>query len=108
MGIALLYLGYEFNSTNPDELKKAADLLVATKKTKDCMGFKPGVGGKNDVVAGTAAAAIVYNGDAIQSMIDRFIGDLKALSEAVHTHDGQQLLDIFAAAKAARDRYVEN
>ena len=48
------------------------------------------------------------NGDAIQSMIDRFIGDLQALSEAVHTHDGQQLLDIFAAAKAARDRYVEN
>ena len=41
-------------------------------------------------------------------MIDRFIGDLQALSEAVHTHDGQQLLDIFAAAKAARDRYVEN
>ena len=48
------------------------------------------------------------NGDAIQSMIDRFIGDLQALSEAVHTHDGQQLLDIFAAAKSARDRYVGN
>ena len=48
------------------------------------------------------------NGDAMQAMIDRFIGDLQALSEAVHTHDGQQLLDIFAAAKAARDRYVEN
>ncbi len=68
MGIALLYLGYDFNSTDPKELKAAADLLVATKKTKDCMGFKPGVGGKNDVVSGTAAAAIVYNGDAIQSV----------------------------------------
>lgn len=48
------------------------------------------------------------NGDAIQSMIDRFIGDLQALSQAVHAQDGQQLLDIFSAAKAARDRYVEN
>lgn len=70
MGIALLYKGYDFNSTNPKELKEAADLLVATKKSKDCMGFKPGVGGKNDVVAGTAAAAIVYNGDAIQSVTE--------------------------------------
>ena len=70
MGIALLYQGYDFNSTVPKELKAAADLLVATKQTKDCMGFKPGVGGKNDVVAGTAVAAIVYNGDAIQSVTE--------------------------------------
>lgn len=70
MGIALIYQGDDFNSTNPKELKAAADLLVATKKTKNCMGFKPGVGGKNDVVSGTAAAAIVYNGDAIQSVTE--------------------------------------
>ncbi|BBO91516.1 spermidine/putrescine ABC transporter substrate-binding protein [Desulfosarcina ovata] len=68
MGIALVYQGKDFNSTNPVDLKAAADLLVATKRTKNCMGFKPGVGGKNDVVAGTAVAAIVYNGDAIQSV----------------------------------------
>ncbi len=48
------------------------------------------------------------NGDAIQYMIDRFIGDLQALSQAVHAHDGQQLLNIFTAAKAARDRFVGN
>ncbi len=70
LGIALLYKGYEFNSVVPDELKAAADLLVDTKKRKTCMGFKPGVGGKNDVVSGTAAAAIVYNGDAIQAVAD--------------------------------------
>ena len=68
MGIALVYLGYDFNSTVPDELKAAADLLVTTKKRKECLGFKGGVGGKNDVVAGTANMAIVYNGDAIQSV----------------------------------------
>ncbi|MEJ2639552.1 MAG: spermidine/putrescine ABC transporter substrate-binding protein [Desulfosarcinaceae bacterium] len=70
LGITLRYLGYDFNSTNPKELKEAADLLVKTKKSKMCMGFKPGVGGKNDVVSGTVAAAIVYNGDAIQSITD--------------------------------------
>ena len=68
MGIALLYQGKDFNSTDPMDLKAAADLLVATKRTKNCLGFKSGVGGKNDVVAGTAVAAIVYNGDAIQSV----------------------------------------
>jgi spermidine/putrescine transport system substrate-binding protein len=70
MGIALVYQGKDFNSTNPADLKAAADLLVAAKRTKNCMGFKPGVGGKNDVVAGTAVAAIVYNGDAIQSVTE--------------------------------------
>jgi len=70
MGIVLLYQGYDFNSTVPNELKKAADLLITVKKRKNCFGFKPGVGGKNDVVAGTANAAIVYNGDAIRHITE--------------------------------------
>ncbi len=70
MGIALLYLGFDFNSTKPEELKKAADLLVQTKKRKECLGFKGGVGGKNDVVAGTANAAIVYNGDGFRGVAE--------------------------------------
>ena len=70
MGIALVYQGKDFNSTKPADLKAAADLLVTVKRTKNCMGFKPGVGGKNDVVAGIAVAAIVYNGDAIQSVTE--------------------------------------
>ncbi|NOX32406.1 MAG: spermidine/putrescine ABC transporter substrate-binding protein, partial [Deltaproteobacteria bacterium] len=68
LGITLLYLGYDFNTTNPEELKKAADLLVSTKKREACLGFKGGVGGKNDVISGTAAAALVYNGDAVQTI----------------------------------------
>jgi spermidine/putrescine transport system substrate-binding protein len=70
MGIALLYKGYDFNSIEPKELKDAADLLILTKKRKTCLGFKGGVGGKNDVVAGAASAAIVYNGDAIQAIAE--------------------------------------
>jgi len=70
LGITLLYLGYDFNTTNPKELKEAADLLVSTKKREACLGFKGGVGGKNDVISGTASAALVYNGDAIQTVAE--------------------------------------
>jgi len=70
MGITLLYLGYDFNSINPKELKDAADLLIKTKKRGACLGFKGGVGGKNDLIAGVASAAIVYNGDAIQAIAE--------------------------------------
>jgi spermidine/putrescine transport system substrate-binding protein len=70
MGIVLRYMGYDFNSSNPKELVAAADLLSATKKRKSCLGFKGGVGGKNDVVAGQAVAAIVYNGDGVRAISD--------------------------------------
>jgi len=68
LGATLMYLGYDFNTTVPKELKEAADLLVTTKKREACLGFKGGVGGKNDVISGTASAAVVYNGDAIQTV----------------------------------------
>jgi spermidine/putrescine transport system substrate-binding protein len=71
MGIALVSLGYDFNSTNQKELKEAVDLLVATKKRPGCLGFKGGVGGKNDVIAGVANAAVVYNGDAMQTVTEQ-------------------------------------
>jgi prephenate dehydrogenase len=48
------------------------------------------------------------NGAAIQQMIERFIGDLQVLDAAVEAHDGERLLQIFADAKAARDRFVHN
>ena len=46
------------------------------------------------------------NGHAIQQMIERFIVDLQALDRAVEARDGDRLLQIFADAKAARDRFV--
>ena len=68
MNAALAYLGLPMNSTNPEEIKKAADLLTTIKNSKSCNGFKTGVGGKNDVVAGTADLAVVFNGDAIRDV----------------------------------------
>ena len=47
------------------------------------------------------------NGDAIQLMIEHFVTDLQELTTAIQNRDGQQLLELFASAKAARDRYVE-
>jgi prephenate dehydrogenase len=47
------------------------------------------------------------NGDAIQLMIEHFIGDLQTLKAAVQAQDGQQLLETFTSAKAVRDRFVE-
>lgn len=67
MGIALKYLGKSVNSKGPDDVKAAGKLIADTKKSKKSLGFEGGVGGKNQVVAGTAVAAIVYNGDAIKA-----------------------------------------
>ena len=70
MGIGLKYLSTSVNSTDHAKLKEMADILINAKKSKNCLGFQGGVGGKNKVIAGTAASAIVYNGDAIQSVLD--------------------------------------
>ncbi len=68
MNQALLYLGYPMNSTKPEQIKQASELLIKTKNSKGCLGFKTGVGGKNDVVAGTADVAVVFNGDALRDV----------------------------------------
>jgi prephenate dehydrogenase len=47
------------------------------------------------------------NGDAIQLMIEHFVAALQGLTIAIQNRDGQQLLELFTSAKAARDHYVE-
>ncbi|MFZ4855197.1 MAG: polyamine ABC transporter substrate-binding protein [Desulfuromonadaceae bacterium] len=92
MAMALMYLGYDMNSTNPQEIKKAAELLIATKNSKNCRGFKPGVGGKNDVDAGAAAMAIVYNGDAMRAVM----ADPKRLGFSIPKEGGEIWVDLMA------------
>jgi prephenate dehydrogenase len=48
------------------------------------------------------------NGGAIQSVIDRFIEDLRVVDRAVQEGDGERLLEIFTCAKQARDRFAGN
>ncbi|WP_018460552.1 polyamine ABC transporter substrate-binding protein [Thermus oshimai] len=67
LGIALRYLGYSVNTKNPKEVQRAGQVLLEAKKSRYFLGFEGGVGGKNRVVAGAAAYAVVYNGDAVRA-----------------------------------------
>lgn len=67
LGNALKYLGYSVNTKNPKEVQAAGQLLLQTKRSRYFLGFEGGVGGKNRVVAGAAAYAVVYNGDAVKA-----------------------------------------
>ena len=47
------------------------------------------------------------NHDAIHLLIEHFIADLQTVNQAVQAQDGERLLEIFANAKDARDRFAE-
>jgi spermidine/putrescine transport system substrate-binding protein len=64
LGAALIARGYGVNTTDPRQLREAADLLLAARRRS--AGFEGGVGGKNRVLARAVTSAIVYNGDAIK------------------------------------------
>lgn len=49
----------------------------------------------------------VANSDALSTMMERFIGEMTELAESIRKGDGDELLEIFSRAKAARDRYVD-
>lgn len=78
LGITLKFQGKSMNTRSPEEVKTAADLLIKAKGFKKCQGFAGGVDGKNKVVAGELAAAVVYNGDAV-----RALGEKQGLAYAV-------------------------
>ncbi len=61
LGVALCSLGYSFNSTNPAELEKAKNKLVAQK---DVILGRVGDEGMDKMIAGEAAIALMYSGDA--------------------------------------------
>ena len=60
--IALRYLGYSCNTTNPDELAAARDLLIAQKP--DVQAYLVDEA-RDEMVAENAAIAVVYSGDGI-------------------------------------------
>jgi len=63
---AAVYLGLDPNTTNPDDLTQIQELLLQTKRRS--AGFIGGVGGKNQLLAGTANVAIAYSGDVLRAM----------------------------------------
>ncbi len=60
---ALFYLGYSINTTDPAELKKAMELMVAAKNTPQFVGYESGLGGVNKVLSGTAKVVQAYSGE---------------------------------------------
>ncbi len=65
---AALYLGLEENTTAPEDLRQIQELLLETKQRS--AGFVGGVGGKNQLLTGTAVFAMVYSGDVLQASED--------------------------------------
>jgi spermidine/putrescine transport system substrate-binding protein len=70
VGAALKFLGKPMSSHDAGDLKAAGELMLKAKKSPKCLGFLGGVDGKNKVLAGEAAVAVVYNGDAVKAMAD--------------------------------------
>jgi spermidine/putrescine transport system substrate-binding protein len=70
LGIALRYMGKSVNTLDTNELKALAKMMIETKSSKYFAGFDVGTGGRSKVVAGTAIAALVYNGDALRAVAD--------------------------------------
>lgn len=65
LGCALKYLGYSFNSVNPEELKKVEELLVAQKKHIKVFADD---NGQDLLASGEVAACQEWNGDIKQVM----------------------------------------
>ena len=49
----------------------------------------------------------IANREPLGAMLERFSDEMKDLAEAIRRGDAARLLEIFARAKAARDRYVD-
>ncbi len=67
LGCALKYLGFSFNSTNPDELKKVEELLIARKKNIKV--FAPD-NGQDLLASGEVVACQEWSGDITQVMAE--------------------------------------
>jgi len=63
LGIALKYLGYSVNSKNPAEIQEAANLLIEQKQKGIVKAYQLDET-KDKMVAGEAALALVWSGDA--------------------------------------------
>lgn len=99
LGSALVWQGKSMNSRVPAEVKAAATAVAAAKHSPKCLGFAGGVDGKNRVVAGEAAVAMVYNGDAA-----RGIADKPGLAYAIPAEGAEIWCDLLLVSAKAPNR----
>jgi spermidine/putrescine transport system substrate-binding protein len=67
LGVTLKYLGFSMNTTNPDEINKARDLLI--KQKKHLKAFAPDEG-QNMLAAGDVDIVMEWNGDILQVSLE--------------------------------------
>jgi spermidine/putrescine transport system substrate-binding protein len=67
IGIALKYLGYSYNATDPAQFKKAEDLLIAQKKNIKVFADD---NGQDLLASGEVDACMEWNGDIVQVMAE--------------------------------------
>ena len=65
IGVTLLYLGYSANTTDPDEINAARDLLIKAKK--HLKGFVPD-SGQDMLISGDVDVVMEWNGDVLKVM----------------------------------------
>jgi prephenate dehydrogenase len=85
------------------------DLLARLKENDEI--FRYAAGGFRDFTRIASSSPVMWrdicvaNREALRVMLRRFAGELQDLADALDQEDGAVLLEIFARAKAARDRY---
>lgn len=87
------------------------DSLARMKKNDEI--FRYAAGGFKDFTRIASSNPVMWrdiciaNSESLGDIMERYIGEMSELAEAVRRKDGDQLLEIFSRAKEARDRYVD-
>ena len=87
------------------------DALARMDETDEI--FRYAAGGFRDFTRIASSSPVMWrdicmaNREALSAMLARFSIELTDLAQAIRLGDGNTLLEVFARAKAARDRYVE-
>jgi len=95
IGVALKYLGYNWNSTNATELKKAQDLLIAAKKGVKTFAKD---NGQDLLASGEVDICSEYSGDIVQVMKADTTNDLSFVLPKEGGNVWQDTLAIAAGA----------
>lgn len=120
MGAALMSLGYSLNSTNPEEITQAKEKLIEQKKHILAYGFDDI---KDKMVAGEAAVALVYAGDALYAMNQNpdlayaipkegsnlFFDAMVIPANSKHKKEAEELINFLCSTDAAKRNanYIE-
>ena len=94
--VALAYLGYDINTTNPDELAAAGDLLLKQRP------LVRGYGAdniKDDMIGGSVALAVDYSGSAVQAIMEN-----DDLAYVVPKEGSNVWMDNFVVLKSSKNK----